>query len=716
MRAYKPIPRRTFLLLFGKGGVLIVLAACSRELRVTNPPLVPTPTQLPLVISKSLAPASSAARAFLDAWSKEDYGAMYEWLTPQARLQITRDNFVQLYEKVNQEMLVTAIRPTLLSTIEEGNTATAQFRVRLDTALLGDIEQDNAFSLLRERERWGIVWSYSLVLKELTADRSVKLYPSKSTRGNIYGSSGAGIALGAWAVEVSVWPAELRRNQVESQALAALVPVVGMSLFDIQRKYAGLNSEWKIPIATIAADIAQSNTDALSLPGILTAERETRTYPLGAAAAHLGGYIGEISGEEADAWRARGFRAGDIVGRAGLELAAEKYLSGERGGRLVIVESNGAEVATIKEKPATQSQSIVTTIDVDLQQAVDAILGARRGSIIVMDVRTGNILALVSHPSYDPNAFVDSARQVERKNILTSPQKMLLNRATQGAYPHGSVQKIITAAAALERGGMTPNTTFVCNGVWYGLGYPKQCWIWAYGKTHGVVSLPRALTVSCDIAFYQIGQRLDRLDRNLMPSYAYAFGLGSPTGGAIEENDGNVPDPEKQQPWTPTDPVDMAIGQDTFLVSPLQVVDFVAAVANSGTLWRPRLIAKIHDAVNGTEETSSPEKRGVLPLSAANLQIIRAALKGVTTDKDGTAKFVFDGLKIPCAGKTGTAQVPGKNDPHAWFAGYAPADDPELACVVMIENGGEGSKVAAPLFRKVIEKYYNVPPLRQVSP
>ena len=220
--------------------------------------------------------------------------------------------------------------------------------------------------------------------------------------------------------------------------------------------------------------------------------------------------------------------------------------------------------------------------------------------------------------------------------------------------------------------------------------------------------MQHALTASCDITFYQVGLHLDGVDQELMPSFAYGFGLGSLTGIGIEESPGNVPDPKNQQPWIPTDPVDMAIGQDTFLVSPIQVTDFVAAVVNGGTLWKPRLVSKIQDLANGTEQDLPTVKRGDLPATAKTLQIIRDALKGVTTDKDGTATFVFTKLPIVCAGKTGTAQVPGNNEPHAWFAGYAPADNPEIVCVAMVENGGEGSQTAAPMFRKVIEKYFHV--------
>jgi penicillin-binding protein 2 len=699
------ISRRAFLKMLGFGGLAVILDACD----AINPtPTVPPPTTA--LTSTPNAPANLTARAFLTAWSKGDFAAMYQLLAPAAHAQLTQDEFVKFYETTTAEATITAVRPALGTTVEEGKTATAPFKSHFETAALGVIEEDNALALSRASGVWGIVWSRANFLQALGANNSLKLYPVKSTRGNIYDRNGMPLAIGQKAIVVSVWPAEMRRNQAEAKVLAALAAIVNLSQFDIQRKYANLNPEWKTVIATISPDLAQANADALSLPGVVTEEQDARAYPQGTAAAHIAGYVGQISADELSEVYGKGYREGDFLGRAGLERAGEKYLSGGRGGTLAVISPTGDRVATITERAAQQSQSIYSTIDLDLQKAVDTILGNRRGSLTVMDIKTGNILAMVSHPTYDPNAFMDSTRQSERANILTSPQHLLLNRATQGAYPQGSVEKIVTIATAIERGGMGQYTPFHCSGVWNGIGYPKSCWITAYGKTHGDITLQHALTASCDVTFYQVGFALNKRDQNLMPSFAYAFGLGSNTGIEIEESDGNVPDPKKQQPWIPTDPVDMAIGQDTFLVSPLQILDFVVAVANGGILWRPRLIGKIQDLAIGTEQVLQPEKRGDLPASPNTLQIIRDALKGVTTNKDGTAKFVFDGLPVICAGKTGTAQVPGKNDPHAWFAGYAPADNPEIACVAMVENGGEGSKVAAPLFRKVIEKYFHVEP------
>jgi penicillin-binding protein 2 len=701
------LSRRAFLKFLALGGVMVALEACDAAEPTPPPPafpptVVPTATRVP-------QPADVTARIFLEAWSKNNFSAMYATLAPASQTKISQDEFVQRYTDVMREATITQVAPTLTAMTEEGSTATAQFKVHFETALLGPLDQTNAFSLVRERGKWGIIWSPRLILTQLENNNRIKLFVTKSTRGNIYDRSGAPIAIGVKAFVVNLWPAEMRRNGAEAQVLAALEPVLGLSQADIKKRYAGQNPEWKIPIQTISQDVAQQNADTLSLPGVVVEAQDARQYPLGAAAGHLAGYVGQITADELGDLYGQGYREGEYFGRAGLEHLGEKYLSGGRGGKLVVINPEGAQVETIAERAAEQSQSIYSTIDSALQTYVATLLGNQRGSITVMDVKTGNILALYSSPGYDPNAFVDRNRNQERANYLTSPDKVMLNRATQGAYPHGSVQKIITAATAMERGGLSPHTPFHCTGIWNGLGYPKACWINAYGKTHGIISLQNAVTQSCDIAFYETGLILHNKDANLLTDFCKAFGLGTATGIGLEETAGNVPDPKVQE-WQPTDSTDMAIGQDTFLTTPLQVADFVAAVANGGTLWRPNLIAKIQDFVNGTEQAVPPQKRGDLPVSAGTLQIVREAMKGVTMSKDGTAAFVFDKLPVSTAGKTGTAQVPGNREPHAWFAGFAPYDDPQIACVVMVENGGEGSKVAAPLFRKVIEKYFNVKP------
>lgn len=702
-----PFSRRAFLKIAALGGVVVALDACGGDEPTPEPSGVtaaPPPTVTP-----APAAADVTARIFLEAWGKNNFPGMYAALAPATRTKISQADFVTRYKDIVSEATITKIVPTLTNITEEGSTATAAFHVRYDTALLGSIEQDNVFSLVREQGKWGIIWSPRLIFKQLEGNNHLKLYVTRSTRGNVYDRNGAPIAIGVKAIVVNLWPAEMRRNGTEQQVLAALEPVLGLSQADIQKRYGGQDAEWKIPIQTITQELAQENADALSLAGVVVEELDARQYPLAAAAGHVAGYVGQISAEELNDLYGQGYREGETFGRAGLEHLGEKYLSGGRGGKLVALDSDGAQVEVIAEKATEQSQSVYATIDGALQTHLSTLLGGRRGSIVVMDVRNGNVLGLYSNPGYDSNAFVDRERQDERGTYLTSPQKIMLNRATQGSYPHGSVQKVITTAAAIERGGLSQHTPFQCTGVWKGLGYPKACWISSYGKTHGNIALKDALTQSCDITFYETGLILHDKDPMLLTNFCYAFGLGTETGIGLEESAGNVPDPTKQE-WQPTDSTDSAIGQDTFLVSPLQVVDFIAAVANGGTLWRPNLIARAEDFVNGTKQEIAAQKRGDVPVSAGTLQIVREAMHGVTSTKEGTAAFVFEKLPISTAGKTGTAQVPGNFEPHAWFGGFAPYEDPQIACVVMVENGGEGSKVAAPIFRKVIEKYFNVKP------
>ncbi len=447
--------RRAFLKMLGLSGLAIILDACNAS-RSTPTALAPTPTPTeppPLT-------AEATADRFLDAWTKGDYAGMYELLAPTSQAKITKDDFIARYQAAMDEATVTTPRAQFVSILNDGGTATVQFRTRLETAMFGAIEEDNALALVLADNRWGIVWSPGNILKDLDGSNALKLYPSKSTRGNIYDRNGQPIAIGQTAILVSLWPAEMRRNQVEARVLASLEPILNLSQFDIQRRYANANPEWKIPIATITTDVARANADALSLPGVVTEEQDARAYPQGAAAAHVAGYVGQINADELAQVYDQGYREGDYLGRSGLEKWGEKYLSGVRGGRLVVITPDGQEVVTLRERPAQQSESIYSTIDIGLQNSVDNVLGNQRGSIVVMNVKSGDVLALVSRPSYDPNAFMDTTRQTERQNILTSPQRPLLNRATQGAYPLGSVFKIVTLATALERGRLGQYTPF----------------------------------------------------------------------------------------------------------------------------------------------------------------------------------------------------------------------------------------------------------------
>jgi penicillin-binding protein 2 len=422
---------------------------------------------------------------------------------------------------------------------------------------------------------------------------------------------------------------------------------------------------------------------------------------------------GQVSAEELAKLQVKGYREGDLIGKAGLELWGEAYLAGTRGGRLVILSPSNVVTATLANMPAKQSQNIYTTLDIDAQEIAEKAVSARAraGAAVVMDVSNGNVLALASHPTWDPNKLSQRMTPAEFRALMNDPGDPLVNRATQGAYQPGSVFKIVAYAAAIEKGGYSSNSLFNDPGFWDGLGQNnrKYCWTWPItGKGHGTLSLSSALTQSCNVTFYQIGQKLDQIDRNLLPSFARAFGFGKETGIQLAESPGSVPDPN-QGVWRPGDPINLVIGQGELLTTPLQVANMLAAVANGGTLYKPNIVSRISSLADGTEKTFPAEVRGKLPVSAGTLTSIRQALARVTTDKDGTAYAALKGSKVTVAGKTGTAEVFKTGEPHSWFAAYAPADNPQIAVVVIAEHGGEGSKTAAPIVREIVEKYFALP-------
>lgn len=704
------ITRRQFLrlmsiMLAGMGGV----AGCNLL------PSPPTPTPVP--IPTPTLTAEDTARNFLKAWSAADYAAMYAMLAPSRQATISASDFVTRYRNIVAEATITAVKTSVMSTSEDASQAEVKFSAAFETNLVGTIQQDNAMQLRLENNRWGVLWSPNLIFSQLNSGYSVRFLPLASSRADIFDRKGRPLTAPQVLVSVDVVPSQMKN---ENAVLAILARVLGKSASEIKAIYSKYSDDWRTSVGTITPDVLKNNLKDLDQPGILTdSTKEIRTYPNKQIAAHVIGYVGQASPEELTQLQSKGYRDGDFVGKAGLEAWGEPILAGTRGGKLVIMAPGSTVAATLANVPAKQSQNIYSTIDLDVQNIAEKELQQslekdelKAGAAVVMDIANGNILAMVSFPDFDPNKLTQKLSPQEFRALANDPDVPLYNRAAQAAHPPGSVFKIVSFSAALETpsAGMTANTLFNDpTGYWDGLpGFRKYCWI--YYETnpprgHKTLTLSAALTQSCDVAFYQVGQRLDNADRNAMTKFSRGFGLGSETGFELPEAAGNIPDPSKMTVWRGGDPINMVIGQGDVLTSPLQIVNMMAAVANGGTLHKPHIVARISSIADRSEKITQPEVRGKLPISAATLASLREALRKVTTE--GTADFVFKGSKISVAGKTGTAQVGGpKDNPHTWFAAYAPAESPKIAVVVFVEHGREGSYTSAPIVRKIIEGYF----------
>ncbi|MCX7838954.1 MAG: penicillin-binding protein 2 [Anaerolineae bacterium] len=682
---------------------LFISIACS----VAFPSHTPTPafTPTPAIF------AEDTARAFLKAWSEADYNAMYTMLAPSRQETTTVEQFVARYKGIATEMTLKSVRATLQSAREEGNEAEAKYTATLETHLFGTLQYEYTMQLRREQGRWGVLWNPGLVIPHLASGGSVRFQRTVPARADIFDRKGRPLTQPQTLVVVEVVPAQMKN---ESAILNTLARLFNKSASAIKAMYSNSPGDWRTTIGTLTQDQVRANLDALNQPGIyIDRTQDVRTYPRGTLAAHTIGYVEQIDAEELARLQVRGYREGDLIGKSGLELWGEQYLAGQRGGKLVVLTPSGAITATLATAPVKPSQNLYTTIDIDLQAIVEKALSARTrmGAAVVLDVSNGNVLAIASVPTWDPNRLSQRMTPAEFRALINDPTAPLVNRVTQGAFPPGSVFKIVAFSAAIEKGVYTPNSTFNCPGYWDGLGqnYRKVCWIYtSTGKGHGTLSLSNALVQSCNVTFYQVGYKLYQTDPNLLPSFARAFGLGQVTGIELAESPGIVPDPSKGT-FRAGDAVNMVIGQGDLLTTPLQIANIMAAIANGGTLYRPRLVTRVASLADGTEKVFPVEARGKLPLSATTLAALRQALARVTTDRDGTAYNAFRGAKVSVAGKTGTAEVFKAGEPHSWFAAYAPADNPKIAVVVIAEHGSEGSTTAAPIVREIVEGYFALP-------
>jgi len=553
--------------------------------------------------------------------------------------------------------------------------------------------------------------------KKIAEENRIRQVVAQAPRGTVYDRNGAILISNRPSFAISVIPSEY----TNAAAGSIISEIAGLTPDEIEKM---VRDGEKFPFTPVrlkrdadASMITKIEERKENLPGVIIEAVPIRHYVYNTLAAHVFGYVGTISDEEYEKRKELGYRPNDLMGKAGLEREYEEVLRGIDGGLQVEINAMGEEVQVLGNKPAIQGRGLVLTIDANIQKAAEEALGlqieasrkmgeaAKGGSAVVLDIKTGGVLAMVSLPSFDPNVFAGGITTKDWSALINNPNNPLTNRSIQSIYPPASVFKIITAAAALEMNYTNSSEIFQDKGVYILNGWSFYGW---NTKGLGPLNVVGALALSSDPVFYELGHRMG-IDN--LASYALTFGLGKKTGiKLLGEEAGLVPTEEWKmttfgEGWYPGETLIAAIGQGYYLVTPLQQAMVLMAVANGGVVYRPILADKVLNVDGQVETKFAPEILRTVYLRPDTWEVIRQGLTAVTTT--GTGATVFNGFPHKVAGKTGSGES-GRGTTHSWFACYAPADDPKIAVAVLVDEGGEGSVAAGPVARKILEAYFGI--------
>jgi cell division protein FtsI/penicillin-binding protein 2 len=703
---------------------LAFLSACSTGGIAGS--IFPTDTPLPQpIVTISSAPNVDAAlTAYLEAFKADDYNGMYAMLSKVSQDTNTLEDFARRNRDALNEMSAGSFDYEVLSSLVNPYSAEVAYRVTYHTALVGDIQRDMVARLTLENGQWKLQWEDAMILPELAGGNVLKMEYSVPSRGEIYDRDGEVFAAQADAYAFHVLP-----GNVTDEGLGLLLSEVsslcGINPEVLAQEIANTPDLYPIPLCE-ASEQESERIRSVAPGGLQWETYNSRYYFEQGVGSNIIGYTQLISAENLETYRRLGYRGDERVGLQGIEAWAEDYLAGQPGGTLYVINpATGTPVTQVGESEPQPADSVFLTIDRNLQLYAEEAIEGFRGAVVVLERDTGRVLAMATSPDFDSNAFSNSPNAASHIAELFDPSRFdtpLVNRAAQGLYPLGSVFKIITMAAGMESGLYTRETPFDCQYDWTKLNdRVRHDWTWEHcqrrleaglecdsddSKPSGLLTLPEGLMRSCNPFFWDIGYTLFQNNRkDDIAKMARAFGLGQPTGiEQIEEQAGQIVDPP-----TVIDVVNQAIGQGEVQVTPLQVATFMAALGNGGTLYRPQLVEKIQNIEGEPTVIFKPEVRGILPVTPERLEVIRNAMIAVVDDPRGTANFRLRGLQIPVAGKTGTAES-GSGEPHAWFAGYTLASEStnqrDIAIAVVLENAGEGSDYAAPVFQRIVETYY----------
>ncbi|MDX2479562.1 MAG: penicillin-binding protein 2 [Desulfuromusa sp.] len=571
------------------------------------------------------------------------------------------------------------------------------------------------------------LWYLQVIGYEDFQERSIRnrtrILALEAPRGPIFDRNGMLLVDNRPSFKISVM-----RQDVENRVLLfeRLAPLLNVEISELESRW---QQGRKFPIyrpVPLAEDISREIMErvqehSVNLPGVLTEVRPVRDDLEHGSAAHLTGYLGEITEAELQSGNFNHYRGGDFVGKTAVERTFDSYLRGEKGQRLVEVDVQGKLLRQLKVEPAHPGNKIFLTLDRDLQRAADEAFGSQSGAAIVLDVNTGEVLAMASRPTFNPALFAQGIASDEWRALVQDDRHPLQNKVISGQYPPGSTFKMVVALAALRAGTIGTMQRIDCDGAFEVGGSRYRCW---KKSGHGPTDLKKALRESCDVWFYKVGLELG-IDK--LSAAAKEFGLGSPVGYPLPgERSGVIPSQEwKHQhynkPWYAGETVIASIGQGFVLATPMQLAVMMAAIANNGKVLKPQVIRQIEDWEGHLLLQANPEVVRQLNYSAEAWKAVKDGLVAVVNEPRGTgrAAYIEDVL---VAGKTGTSQVvrrksdeeeeldddgeiPYRFRPHALFVAYAPAEKPEIAIAVVVEHGQSGGRAAGPVAKQIIQRY-----------
>ena len=581
------------------------------------------------------------------------------------------------------------------------------------------------FAGLMSRFAYLQLWQHEYYTTRAEYNR-ISLVPIPPSRGIISDRNGIVLAKNYSAFTLEITPSKVGNLDKTIESLGEIVEIQPRDTRRFRRLLEDSKTFESLPIRMRLTDeeVARFTANRYRFPGVDVKARLFRQYPLGPVAAHVVGYINRLNKSDLEIIEKKGetsnYKGTEHFGKTGLEKSYEFQLHGETGYEKVEIDASGQAVRHLSRLAPVAGSNLTLTLDVKLQEAAEKAFGDRRGALIAIEPSTGGILALVSTPTFDSNLFVDGIRSEDWDLLNNSPDRPMINRALNGAYPPGSTFKPFMALAALETGMRTPNQTISDPGFFM---FGGNLFRDDKRGGHGTVDMYKSIVQSCDTYYYMLANDMgiDRITRFMEP-----LGFGRETGIDIEgESKGVLPSPEwkkrrfktrEQQRWFAGDTISIGIGQGYNAFTPIQLAQATAALANDGVLFRPHLVKHITHSLSGEKTLVEPEPLRILPWKPQNIELIKKAMVGV--NKEGTGARAFAGAEYASGGKTGTAQVfslrgaeyrahrlKQELHDHALFIAFAPADQPKIALVVLVENGGYGAQSAAPIARMVMDYY-----------